>query len=111
MAVIARTILKRVDLESYIKRECLDKSFNRNGLCAYCQRKYSCCLTDDCGLVFECDDYEPGDEAVVPLTFSTLDLGREDDVEIFGLCSQCQIKDSCQLKNINGGVWHCEEYQ
>jgi hypothetical protein len=111
MAVIARTILKRVDMESYIKKDFLDKIFNRNGLCAYCQRKHVCCFTDDTGLVFDCDDYEPGEEAFVPLTFSTLDLGREDDEEIYGLCANCQIKDICQLKNINGGVWHCEEYQ
>lgn len=111
MAVIARTILKRVDLESYIKQDFLDKSFNRRGLCAYCQRKHGCCLTEECGLVYDCEDYEPGDEMLAPLTFSTLDLGKDDDGDTYGLCTQCQIKESCQLKNINGGVWHCEEYQ
>ena len=111
MAVIARTILRKVELESYIKRDFLDKSFNRDGLCAYCVRKHSCCLTGDFGLVYDCDEYEAGAEETNPLTFTTLDLGKEDDAAVYGLCAQCQIRDICQLKNINGGIWHCEEYQ
>jgi len=111
MAVIAKTILKRVDLESYIEREALDKSFNRSGLCAYCARKSNCCLTEDCGLVYECDDYDEGEFYPNPLTFSTLSLSKEEEEYAFGLCTHCQIRDICQLKNISGGVWHCEEYQ
>jgi hypothetical protein len=26
------------------------------------------------------------------------------------LCQNCQRRDICQLKNINGGVWHCVEF-
>lgn len=111
MAVIARTILKKVELESYINRDFLDKSFNRSGLCAYCTRKVVCCLNSSCGLVFDCEDYDAGDESACSLTFSSLDMSCEDDSTEYGLCAGCQNRDLCQLKRINGGVWHCEEYQ
>ena len=63
MAAIARTILKKVELESYITRAYLDKSFNRSGLCAYCSRKVTCNLNSSYGLVYDCEDYDAGDEA------------------------------------------------
>ncbi len=111
MAAIARTILRKVELESYITRAYLDKSFNRNGLCAYCSRKVTCKLNSSYGLVYDCEDYDAGDEASCSLTFTTLDLSSGEDNEVYGLCAQCQIRDICQLKKINGGVWHCDEYQ
>jgi hypothetical protein len=111
MAIIARTVLKKVEMDSYIKRDFLDKSFNRSGLCAYCTRKVTCCLNDTYGLVFDCDDYDAGDEASCSLTFTTLDMCCEDESSIYGLCVGCQNRDICQLKRINGGIWHCDEYQ
>jgi len=111
MAAIARTILKKVELESYVTRASLDKSFNRNGLCAYCSRKVTCAFNSSYGLVYDCEDYDAGDEATCSLTFTTMDLSLEDEESEYGLCSQCQIRDICQLKKINGGIWHCDEYQ
>lgn len=111
MATKAQTVLKKVDLESYVKRDYLDKSFNRSGLCAYCTRRVSCSLSNDYGLVYDCDDYNPGDESAGTLLFSTLDLSEDENDLTYGLCAQCQKRDLCQLKMINGGIWHCDEYQ
>jgi hypothetical protein len=110
MAINARTVLKTVELESYIKKDFLDKSFNKSGLCAFCSRKVLCCLSSSCGLVYDCDDYDAGEEASGTLTFSSLDLSKEEEPEESGLCAHCQNREICQLKRINGGVWHCEEY-
>ena len=110
MAVLARTILKKVELESYIQKELLDKSFNRSGICAYCTRKANCCLSSSNGLVFDCDDYEAGEETGTVLTFTTLDVSNDDEPIGYGLCTRCQNRDLCQLKRINGGIWHCDEY-
>ncbi len=110
MATNARIVLKKVELGSYIKRDFLDKSFNRSGLCAYCSRKVTCCINSSYGLVYDCDDYDAGDDSSCSLTFSALDFGKEEDGDELGLCSGCQNRDLCQLRKINGGVWHCEEY-
>lgn len=108
----AKTTLKTMDIESIVSREILDRSFNRSGLCAYCANKMLCVLSNDRGLVFDCCDYEPGEEYNSLLTFSTLGLSLYNDTEesAFGLCCECQKKDTCQLKDLSGGVWHCEEY-
>lgn len=111
--MIAKTTLKTVGFENFIPREVLDKSFNRAGLCAYCSHKITCVLSCDCGLVYECDDYETGEDASPAFTFSALALSMDDEDEDYGmngLCAECQKRDICLLKNINGGVWHCDEF-
>lgn len=111
-AMIARTTLQKFNIERVIPRESLDKTFNRSGLCAYCNRKFGCVLSNDYGLVFDCEDYDPSDCDVPVITFSTLALSSDSDEwdDDSGLCHNCQKRDFCQLKKINGGVWHCVEF-
>ncbi|MDD4309153.1 MAG: hypothetical protein PHO32_02125 [Candidatus Cloacimonetes bacterium] len=109
MAAVARTVLRKVELDSFINRDILDKTFNKSGLCAYCQHKLACCLASSCSLIYDCDDYEAGEETNCLLTCSTLDVCKDIE-EGYGLCAHCQNSSLCQLKRINGGVWHCEEY-
>lgn len=108
-----RTILKKVDIQSFVPLERLDKTFNHNGLCAYCGGRYSCALSAEEGLIYDCDDYRAAEDEVAPLVFSTIGMGPvpEDEEAVSGLCASCQIRDLCPLKYIRGGVWHCEEYQ
>jgi hypothetical protein len=110
--MIAKTTLRKVDIQRYVSREFLDRSFNRSGICAYCSRKFDCCLSHEYGLVFECEDYDPGDDNALSVTFSTLGLStdEEDYSYLNGLCRECQKRDICQLKDISGGVWHCDEF-
>ncbi len=109
--MIAKTTLKSMTLETAVPRDCLDRSFNRSGLCAYCERKFSCALSGDFGLVYDCEDYEAGEGEVPVITFSALRLSEDkEEDELSGLCHNCQRRDICQLKNINGGVWHCVEF-
>jgi len=109
MASNPKTVIDKVEIEAYIDRKALDKAFYRTGLCAYCQRRYSCCQTDSPGLVFECDDCLNCEDNSVGLTFSLLELSTEEP-EYRGLCSECQDRSFCTLKDISGGVWHCDRY-
>ncbi len=108
----AKTILKTMDIESIISKEILDRSFNRSGLCAYCAKKMSCILSEDRGLVFDCSEYDAGEECTPLVTFSAIGLAmdHDDDENLFGLCCECQKRDICQLKDLSGGIWHCQEY-
>ncbi len=107
-----KTTLKTLEIESFVSRDILDRSFNRSGLCAYCANKMMCVLSEDKGLVYDCAEYEAGDECTPLLTFSSLSLSNDLDEQEspFGLCHECQKRDLCQLKDLSGGVWHCEEY-
>jgi len=108
----ARTTLKNMDIESLVSREILDRSFNKSGLCAYCCKKMLCVISNDNGLVFDCSEYEAGEEYTPLITFSTLGIsyGCDDDETLLGLCSECKKQSQCRLKDETGGVWHCEEY-
>lgn len=108
----SRTVLKKVDIQSFIPRERLDRTFNHNGLCAYCSGRYSCALSSEESLIYDCDDYRAGEDEAPQLLFSTIGIGPEEEEQAFsGLCASCQIRDICLLKYIRGGVWHCEEFQ
>ncbi len=111
-AMIAKTTMKKMEIGRVIAPEFLDRSFNRAGICAYCSRKFNCALSHDYGLVFDCDDYEAGEDNLPAVTFSTLalSLGEEEDDDLNGLCRDCQKRDLCQLKDISGGVWHCDDF-
>ncbi|PKN79739.1 MAG: hypothetical protein CVU48_04460 [Candidatus Cloacimonetes bacterium HGW-Cloacimonetes-1] len=110
--MLAKTIMNQANIESMVSKELLDRSFNKSGLCAYCSRNVNCVASHDNGLVYNCDDYEAGEETQGVNMFSRLDIAYVDDNEpiLYGLCIKCQNRDVCQLKTINGGVWHCIEY-
>jgi len=106
--------MKKMDIDCLVAREYLDRTFNRQGLCAYCSRKVLCVISNDNGLVFDCDEYDAGEECAPLLPFSTLGLSFNDEEEeetLYGLCRQCQKRDGCQLRKMSGGIWHCDEYQ
>gem|GEM_PF-779444 len=109
MAIDKETILVTDELERFIKREYLDRSFRHSGLCAYCMRNQTCSLSGSFGLTYDCDDYLASEEASCVLSITRLEQTHHDE-ESHGLCNQCQNRDVCTLKNINGGVWHCDEY-
>jgi hypothetical protein len=109
MAVNKKTVLVKDELERYIKRDYLDRSFRKSGLCAYCERRQSCSLCGDFGLIYDCEDYLASSEASCGLSFTRLEQVEAPE-EHYGLCAECQNRDFCSLKNINGGVWHCDEY-
>ncbi|MDD2596374.1 MAG: hypothetical protein PHO35_04980 [Candidatus Cloacimonetes bacterium] len=109
MAINKKTIMLNENMEPFIKKDYLDRSFIHSGLCAYCARRESCSLSGSFGLIYDCDEYLPGDEASCDLHVSRLKEVPDTD-DCHGLCVHCQNRDFCSLKNINGGVWHCEEY-
>jgi len=109
MAIDKKTVLVKDELERFIKRDYLDRVFQSSGLCAYCERRHTCSLSGSFGLVYDCDDYQASADSSCGLEFSRLEQ-RNEPQEYYGLCAQCQNRDICSLKDINGGVWHCEEY-
>lgn len=96
-------------MERFIKRDYLDRSFQRSGLCAYCERRQTCSLSGSFGLIYDCDDYLAAEGASCGLGFTRLEQA-DDNENGYGLCQQCLNRDVCSLKNINGGIWHCDEY-
>jgi hypothetical protein len=104
---------KKVEIQGYIPQDFLDKAFNRNGICAYCESRFSCALNDESGFVYESDDYRAAQDDVPVLSVTTIGMSNDHDEEddLHGLCAQCQRRDICPLKYIRGGVWHCDEFQ
>jgi len=109
----SRTVLKKVDISEFISYEEIGRDFHRTGLCQYCESRFACSLTHDNGFIYECEDYKATRDIAPILSFSTIGIEPEEAEEeiLSGLCAQCQRRDLCPLKYINGGVWHCEEFQ
>ncbi len=93
-----------------LKLEVLTKKNQRKGLCKDCARSENCSLNQNSeNVVWDCDDYS--DDAV---TLSSVREKNNDTVQVNsnpGLCAFCIHSENCNLKQLEGGVWHCEEYQ
>jgi len=51
--------------------------------------------------IFECEDFEP-----------VCSLPRENQVfELSGLCVSCKRKHRCDKCHVEGGVWHCADFE
>lgn len=101
-----------------------DSSANRNfrGLCKYCKYTSVCRFPRNPEIpVFNCDEYEDDDSITFTAISSEKTISPEDHKSIekdpgiskkhLGLCSICEICDTCTYPKPEGGVWHCEEYE
>jgi hypothetical protein len=62
--------------------------------------------------VFECEQFE----VVSAVRSAVPELSRnvytaEPDRRFFGLCMNCEHRDTCLFAKRNGGAWHCEMYE
>lgn len=84
------------------------------GLCVTCNNVSDCSYrslrkTD----AIYCDMFDANHGTVGkanPYSIRTTDYSEE-PLESRGLCVNCAHRDTCQISNRQGGVWHCEEYE
>jgi hypothetical protein len=89
------------------------RSGDLKGLCKTCLKAGTCTLPRASeSLVLECETYE----ASKPIRIPRFDLsGRQDRPtgggENRGLCTDCDLRDTCTFAKPESGVWRCEYYR
>lgn len=112
---LKREIGKKV--EEDIKLEVISKKNQREGLCKDCIRAENCTLSHNTkDVIWDCEDYD-NQEVVTQESFPTSANVFKKEAKPKtavksnpGLCAYCAYKDSCSLKSVEGGIWHCAEY-
>lgn len=88
-----------------------------NNICFSCKHVQHCALrnTDRSEsrpnhTIFECEEFD-----VEPCEKKSRDLAPPERASIGpasnGLCSDCRNRQGCTFSGVEGGVWHCEEYE
>ena len=84
------------------------------GLCATCNNAESCVYRKRRGTdAVYCemfDDYVSFSSKDIPSVAMTTPKTTVSG-ELKGLCVNCVHRDNCKLPRLEGGVWHCEEYE
>ena len=92
-----------------------------SGICGTCKHASACSLSKQPNRpLFYCEEFETsgpepvgeeqrGSDALLT-SLSQDDLGEHGLREFWGLCSDCASRLCCALSDVEGGVWHCEEY-
>ena len=78
----------------------------------------TCIHTPDCARrkhqtepIWFCEEFESLPGAPKDKTENkSPDIEEESYDTLKGLCCSCKNRDTCTLKKLNGGVWHCEEF-
>jgi len=82
------------------------------GLCRTCRHVGNCTLLlHATSPVLECEQFE----VVSAVRRGIPEVSRqvysaEPDRRFFGLCMNCEHRDTCVFAKRNGGAWHCEEF-
>jgi hypothetical protein len=82
------------------------------GVCRTCRHKLHCTVLANASKpIIECEQFEVVSAVRRPVP----ELGEQvysadPDRRFFGLCMNCEHRDTCLFARRNGGVWHCEEY-
>lgn len=94
-----------------------------SGLCSTCQNSSDCTLPRDAHKpVFYCEQFEIERPAPIrtagkirsPMADSrsaSEAVEAEEATSFFGLCRDCECRNTCVFPKFEGGIWHCEEYQ
>lgn len=86
-----------------------------NDLCMTCIHAPTCVRksVDGRSIWFceEFDDYVPKRAKILPNDASVArDEEITDSVKYAGLCVNCENRKACAHTKVEGGVWHCEDY-
>jgi hypothetical protein len=84
------------------------------GLCATCEHAPRCTHPRASGIpILECDDVSPLLIAIAPVT--GIEAARHPAPPprnaAKGLCSTCERFRNCTYPKLDGGVWHCNEFE
>lgn len=90
------------------------------GQCSNCVHAPTCTYVKSLPRrVFQCDEFTPIGpvELKNPRAIPTVATDDCDELAsgklngLRGLCSTCELWESCTLPRSEAGVWHCDEYQ
>ena len=87
------------------------------GLCVTCSHLPACSFRKPSQqpVVF-CEEFDSGVAAAPAEEAQEQTAGvTEEQMKVWdeykGLCSNCETRENCAIRNAEVGVWHCEEYQ
>ena len=87
------------------------------GLCTTCNNEPDCVHSKSGGPVLQCEEFDSYQEPKgviehIPREKDGNGNGNGKDAGKYkGLCMNCDHRETCVNANLEGGVWHCEEYQ
>jgi hypothetical protein len=82
-------------------------------LCSTCNHKDNCTLSSTSSIVYHCEEFDDSTQKQDTITIPEHSV-KEDKIhneQHMGLCVNCIHRDTCSLSKMEGGVWHCEEYE
>jgi len=96
----------------------MTENINRISLCSNCKNAPTCTFPKDPNRPsfyceeFEIEDVHPSVKTIrKDVSLATPSVDAEDSGKFIGLCSNCDNRRTCGFPRLEGGVWHCEEYQ
>lgn len=112
-----KKVVKKVPMSDLYSQQRLDQ-----GLCSCCKGASTCTYPKTSGRpILECDEFDgilaPPLGLVHPRNVAPMDPAHQanprgsDFKEYRGLCSNCEQRSTCTYPKLEGGVWHCEEYE
>ena len=84
------------------------------GLCTTCEHEPRCTHARASGVpVLECDDVSTFTIAIAPTTGieTTRHPAPPPQFAAKGLCATCDRLVNCTYPKLEGGVWHCDEFE
>jgi hypothetical protein len=85
------------------------------GLCSTCCYAPGCInQAGEAKPVFQCEEFSlspPPPHAFFASKARTNHDRVQSGAESEGLCCNCGNRESCVMRVVEGGVWHCEEYR
>jgi hypothetical protein len=97
----------------------VSKNLENLGLCSTCRNASDCTFHGDSSKpMMHCEEFECEEPCQTDVFVGEkpsqsemlVAKGRESDLSM-GLCSDCEGREDCCFPNVDGGVWHCEEYR
>lgn len=89
------------------------------GICTTCRHAQSCAYLGREGQpIWHCEEFDDSGDAEVDITppWSMPEPPVKRPVAAavtpsMGICSNCELRTTCRLHVLPGGIWHCEEYR
>jgi hypothetical protein len=94
----------------------MTEDIRRISLCANCKNAPTCAFPKDPDRPsFYCEEFEIEElpqKKITQMPSADSHSTKEKDKSGFkGLCSDCENRRTCKFPRLEGGIWHCEEYQ
>jgi len=84
------------------------------GICSTCNSMELCTSRRTwIGPVHHCEEFDDCvDSPSRPARLAIVTTNEpETDGGLFGICVNCAHRETCTFPKVEGGIWHCEEYE